>query len=80
MKREQRPHKSESWHQLRWEQARAYACRAAPHGGTNMTPNGKLCSEELEEKLESATRAKVCSAPKKRTGRQKALTVIERSL
>lgn len=71
-----RPHKSETWHQLRREQAGVYACRAALHGGTNMTPNGKLCLEELEEKLQSATHAKICFAPKKRVGRQKTLTVI----
>ena len=38
-----------------------------------MTPNGKLCSEELEEKPQSATHAKVCFASKKRAGRQKTL-------
>lgn len=39
---ELRAHKSKSWHQLRQEQARPWACWAALHGGTNMTPSGKL--------------------------------------
>lgn len=73
---ELRPHKRESWHQLRREQAGTYVCWAALHGGTNMMPNRKLCSEELEEKLQSATHAKGCFAPKKRAGKQKTLTVI----